>query len=141
MKPKEAIIEMKVVYPVLIRTLKTETYYDVFVPDLELNTEGSSLADAMEMARDAIGAKCITLEDMNLPIPASTALASLTVGEDELATLVDVDLSDYRKRNETRAVKKNCTVPGWLCYEAEQANINFSAVLQEALKARLGIDN
>ena len=131
---------MKVVYPILISTTKTEAFYDVFIPDLDLNTEGASLADAIEMARDAIGAKCITMEDMKLSLPKASPLASLTVASDELATLVDVDLSDYRKRNETRTVKKNCTVPSWLCYEAEQANINFSAVLQEALKKRLGIE-
>ena len=36
-------------------------------------------------------------------------------------------------------MKKNCTLPSWLCYEAEKANINFSAVLQEALKEKLNI--
>ncbi|MDO4381259.1 MAG: HicB family protein, partial [Clostridia bacterium] len=42
--------------------------------------------------------------------------------------------------NEMRTVKKNCTLPSWLCYEAEKANINFSAVLQAALKRELHIN-
>lgn len=46
---------MKEAYPVLIKQCGKE--YLVYVPDLELYTEGKSMADAMEMARDAIGLK------------------------------------------------------------------------------------
>ncbi len=38
-----------------------------------------------------------------------------------------------------KTVKKNCTIPLWLCIEAEKANINFSKTLQKALKEELGI--
>ncbi len=38
-----------------------------------------------------------------------------------------------------KTVKKNCTVPLWLCMEAEKANINFSKALQKALKDELGL--
>lgn len=131
---------MKVIFPVIISTEKTEQYHDVFVPDLEINTEGVDIADSIEMARDAIGLKCITMEDMNLEIPAPSDIKDISFGEDEFVTLVDVDLSDYRRKNELRTVKKNCTLPSWLCYEAEKANINFSAVLQAALKRELHIN-
>jgi post-segregation antitoxin (ccd killing protein) len=50
-----------------------------------------------------------------------------------------VDFGEYRRKNETRAVKKNCTVPGQFCYAAEKADIIFSQVLQEALKRELKI--
>lgn len=53
--------------------------------------------------------------------------------------LVDVDFAEYRRKHDSRAVKKNCTLPSWLAYEAEQAGISFSAVLQAALKAELHI--
>ena len=59
--------------------------------------------------------------------------------EGEIVSLVDVDFLEYRRKNELRTVKKNCTLPGWLCYEAEKANINFSQVLQTALKQELHI--
>jgi hypothetical protein len=38
-----------------------------------------------------------------------------------------------------RVVKKNCTIPSWLNFEAERAGVNFSAVLQAALKSELHI--
>ena len=52
---------------------------------------------------------------------------------------VDIDTEDYRKKHETRAVKKNCTIPSWLNDEAEAAGINFSRVLQDALIERLNL--
>lgn len=131
---------MKVFFPVIISTEKTEKYCDVSVPDLEINTEGTDIADSIEMARDAIGLKCITMEDSDVEIPEPSDIRNISFGKNELVTLVDVDLSDYRRKIETRTVKKNCTLPSWLCYEAEKANINFSAVLQAALKRELHID-
>lgn len=131
---------MKVIFPVIISTEKTEQYHDVFVPDLEINTEGVDIADSIGMARDAIGLKCITMEDMNLEIPSPSDIKDISFGKGEFVTLVDVDLSDYRRKNEMRTVKKNCSLPSWLCYEAEKANINFSAVLQAALKRELHLN-
>ena len=131
---------LKVIFPVIISTEKTEQYHDVFVPDLEINTEGVDIADSIGMARDAIGLKCITMEDMNLEIPSPSDIKDISFGKGEFVTLVDVDLSDYRRKNEMRTVKKNCSLPSWLCYEAEKANINFSAVLQAALKRELHLN-
>ena len=131
---------MKVIFPVIISTQKEEQYHDVFVPDLEINTEGKDITDSIEMARDAIGLKCITMEDMNIKIPLPSDIKDISFGKNEFVTLVDVDLYDYRRKNEMRSVKKNCTLPSWLCYEAEKANINFSAVLQAALKRELHIN-
>ena len=131
---------MKVIFPVIISTEKTEQYHDVFVPDLEINTEGVDIADSIGIARDAIGLKCITMEDMNLEIPTPSDIKDISFGKGEFVTLVDVDLSDYRRKSEMRTVKKNCSLPSWLCYEAEKANINFSAVLQAALKRELHLN-
>ena len=56
-----------------------------------------------------------------------------------IVTLVDVDFAEYRRKNDLKTVKKNCTLPSWLSFEAEKAGINFSAVLQSALKKELKI--
>ena len=56
-----------------------------------------------------------------------------------ILTLVDVDIDEYRKRLNNRAGKKNCTLPYWLCAQAEREGINFSKVLQEALSEKLNV--
>ena len=49
--------------------------------------------------------------------------------------------AEYRRQNDMRTVKKNCTIPSWLNFAAERAGVNFSAILQAALKKELHITN
>lgn len=128
---------MKQAYPVIL-TLD-ETGFTAFIPDFNINTQGDDLCEAIEMARDAIGLMGIDMEDDKKSLPSPSKLEDVNKDSCDIVTLVDVDFVAYRRKNEKRTVKKNCTVPSWLCYEAEQANINFSQVLQEALKRELGI--
>ena len=69
----------------------------------------------------------------------ATQLSAIRAKKSDTVTLVDVDFAEYRRKNDMRAVKKNCTIPSWLSYEAEKAGINFSATLQTALKQELHI--
>ena len=54
-------------------------------------------------------------------------------------SLVDIDSGEYRRKVDTKTVRRNVTLPSWLNYEAEHANINVSRVLQEALISALGL--
>ena len=136
-------------YPTFIE--KNNENYLVFVPDMNIYTEGNSLTDAIEMARDAIGLKGITLEDdgLELPEPSSPEQALFKAREDAddifdyskgLLTYVDVDFSEYRLKHDNKMVRRNVTLPCWLNYEADKAQLNVSKVLQEALKKTLAIN-
>ena len=92
------------------------------------------------MARDAIELCGIGYEDNNQAIPEPSELNSVQCSPSEIKLAVDVDFAAYRRMIDNRSVKKNCTIPSWLNERAEKANINFSAVLQEALKQRLQIN-
>ncbi len=129
---------MKNAYPIIIT--KDTNFYVVYIPDFNTNTQGETVAEAMEMARDAIGICGCTLQDEKKSIPAPTNLDTVTHSADSIVTLVDVDFDEYRRRNQLRAVRKNVTIPSWLNEEAERAGLNFSAVLQSALKAELKIN-
>ncbi|HIU57840.1 MAG TPA: type II toxin-antitoxin system HicB family antitoxin [Candidatus Ornithomonoglobus merdipullorum] len=128
---------MKEAYPIIMSQGKE--FVVVYVPDFNINTQGRDIADAMEMARDAIGIIGIDMEDDHEKLPSPSELSQVKAGDGEFVTLVDVDFEEYRRKNEMRSVKKNCTIPGWLNYEAEKANINFSNVLQKALMEQLHI--
>lgn len=128
---------MKVVYPVILS--KEKDGYFVSIPDFDMNTQGKDLADAIFMARDAIALMGITLEDEGEDLPISNSAIIKKEKEEDIITLIDVDIEEYRKRNDNRAVKKNCTIPYWLSVRAEKENINFSEVLREALKEKLKI--
>lgn len=129
---------MKKAYPVILTQGKK--YIIAYVPDFEINTQGQDIADAIRMTRDAIGIMGIDMEDENETLPEPTAFAEIkTDSAEDIVTLVDVDFDEYRRKNDMRAVKKNCTIPSWLNFEAEKAGVNFSAILTAALKRELNI--
>lgn len=128
---------MKRAYPIVLTP--EEQGYTVYVPDFDMNTQGDDLTEAIEMARDAIGLMGIDMEDDNKIIPVPSNISSINVNGNDFVSLVVVDFVEYRKKNEVKFVRKNCTIPNWLCKEAEKANINFSAILQKALKSELNV--
>lgn len=130
---------MKNAYPIIMTQGKE--FIVVYVPDFNINTQGKDFAEAIEMARDAIGLMGVDMQDDGEPLPGASGIADIQAAAppDSIVSLVDVDFAEYRRKNDMRAVKKNCTIPSWLNYEAEKAGINFSAVLQAALKSALNI--
>lgn len=123
-------------YPIVLK--RTDDGYYVNIPDFDSGTQGKSIADAMEMARDAIGLLGIDLEDDNKELPRPYS-KKIETEKDDIVTLVDIDFSEYRKKVDNRAIKKNCTIPYWLSVEADKAGINYSRLLQEAIVNTLGI--
>ena len=128
---------MKYAYPAIF-TPAAEGGYDVKVSDLPgCRTCGDDLADAIFMAEDAISMWLWAAENKNEVIPAATVLQS--VEAPRFINYVYADTDAYRKKNDARAVKKTLSIPSWLNTMAEEAGVNFSQILQEALKARLGV--
>lgn len=133
---------MKTVYPVLFT--ETESNILVEVPDLEILTEGKNMNDAIDMARDAIELMCVSLEDDKKEIPEPSKMLDVNSGtfSEEgitIVSFVDANPTEYRKKIDTRVVRKNVSLPSWLNYEADKAGINVSRVLQEALINVLGV--
>ena len=94
---------MKNVYPVFFT--KTDTVVLVEVPDLQILTEGDNLADAIEMARDAIELKCVSMEDNGIQVPQPSDVNMLNVKNgtfsdegETIISFVDIDSAEYRKR-------------------------------------------
>lgn len=129
---------MKKAYPIILS--QGEKFIVAYIPDFDINTQGKDIADAIEMARDAIGIVGIDMEDDGEALPEPTAFSAVTTDSNtDIITLVDVDFEEYRRKNDMRAVRKNCTIPSWLNFEAEKAGLNFSALLTAALKRELKI--
>ena len=111
--------------------------YSVYIPDFDTGTQGEDLTEAIEMARDAIGLMGIDMEDDRKALPVPSDISEVRKSDADIVTLVDVDFTEYRLKNDMCAVRKNCTLPSWLNYRAEAAGINFSQVLQNALMKEL----
>ncbi|HBM01896.1 MAG TPA: HicB family protein [Roseburia sp.] len=138
---------MKQVYPVIFTQLDDKKHTVLIeVPDLEILTEGFGMPNAIEMARDAIGLKVITMEDQKEKIPNPRMIKEIDALQGTFAqegeswvSMVDVDFAEYRRRMDNKTVRRNVTLPNWLNQEAEKAHINVSGVLQEALMLKLGV--
>ncbi|MCM1577725.1 MAG: type II toxin-antitoxin system HicB family antitoxin [Ruminococcus sp.] len=130
---------MKECYPIILERCEDGSGYLVKVPDFGSSTFGTTIPEAVEMARDAISAIGLSKQDHNEAVPVPSDINAVECKSDEIKTLVDVDFTAYRRMLDNRSVKKNCTIPSWLNDKAEKAGINFSAVLQEALKQKLAI--
>ncbi|MCL2087675.1 MAG: type II toxin-antitoxin system HicB family antitoxin [Oscillospiraceae bacterium] len=123
------------IYPAIFYA--EDTGYWVEFPNLEgCQTQGDSLEEAMLMAQEVLGLYLVSLEERKLPIPTPGNPATLTAPDGAFATLITTNMNLYRRN---KSVKKTLTIPLWLNQKAEECQINFSGVLQEALMQKLDI--
>lgn len=108
-------------------------------PDLKCATSGTNDDDALLSARELLGCVIYGLEEDGEELPAPTPLSEIRTKENERAVLIDVYMPSIRMANANRAVNRTVTLPAWLNAAALERNINFSQVLQEALKSQLNL--
>ena len=111
----------------------------VTFPDLDVDTSGVDEADALTSARELLGIVMFGLEEDKEPIPKPTPLNQLSLDSNESAVLIDVYMPSIRNANVNKSVNRTVTLPAWLNSTAVEHNINFSQLLQDALKNELHI--
>ncbi len=113
----------------------TELYCKV--PDLPgCVTTGDDIDDAIELITDAASVWLVNAEDEGLDIPAATLQSDLPHEKGMMFSFIHVDTIAYRALTDTRAVRKNVSLPAWMATYAERKGINCSQVLQEGLRLR-----
>lgn len=113
----------------------------IVFPDLNCATSGTNDDDALLSARELLGCVLNGLEEDGENIPAPTPLSKVKTQENERAVLIDVYMPSVRMAQVNRSVNRTVTLPAWLNAAALERNINFSQVLQDALKSQLNINN
>lgn len=132
---------MRYVFPAVFRP-EPEGGYMVLFPDIEeAVTQGDTIADCIEMAEDVLCLMLYERELNSMPVPAPSDIHRIKQCDGDIVTLIKCDTMDYRRFYLNRAVKKTLSIPEWLNIEATAKGYNFSSVLQEALKERLGISD
>ena len=129
---------------------KEDDGYSVIFPDLNyLATQGDSFEDAMEMAVECLASYLYIAQRDGEDVPAPSSLVNidpvavakeldpdLPVGE-AIVNVVSVDVAEYAKKHFEKSVKKTLSIPAWLNEAAVAQGVNFSQVLQRALKEQL----
>lgn len=108
-------------------------------PDLKCATSGINDDDALLSARELLGCVLNGLEEDGEEIPAPTPLTEVKIQPNERVVLVDVYMPSVRLAQINRSVNRTVTLPAWLNAVALEHNINFSQVLQDALKSQLNV--
>lgn len=139
---------MKYIFPAIITFVKNDEsfpngVYEVSFPDLEgCLTFGETMEEAFINAQDALNGMLWTLEDdKDKSIPKPSEFKFINHDDNSVVTLIEADTLEYRKKYDTKAVKKTLTIPAWLNTKAMESDINFSNILQEALLKRLGLEH
>ncbi|MHB9145573.1 MAG: type II toxin-antitoxin system HicB family antitoxin [Symbiobacteriia bacterium] len=102
-------------------------------------TCGDTEEEALRMAQEALALHIWGMEDDGDLIPQPARLADLTTEKNQVVTLVEAWMPPFRDKMANKAVKKTLTIPKWLNDLAEAKQVNFSHVLQAALKNYLGV--
>ena len=127
------------VYPAIFTKMNDDgNYYIIDFIDLKnCITEGETIQEAYYMAQDAMG---LFLDEL-VKFPEPTLdFSNIELKENQFISFVSIDMDYYRKKYNNKSVKKTLSIPSWLDTIAERENINFSQLLQEAIKNKLEID-
>lgn len=127
---------MKMFYPIIFT--KENNGYSTLAVDLDgCFSEGDTFGEAYINTQNAIGLYLDGCD--NYPNPSDPVEVSQQLKENQFMCIVEFDDLEYKKQNSAKPVKKTLTIPKWLNEEAEKQHINFSGVLQDALKTKLNI--
>ena len=130
----------KYVYPAIF-TKEENGLYSVDFPDIKgCVTCGDDLADALYMAQDVLAFTLYDYERDNKKVPVPSDTDSIEVPSGSFVNCVLCDTLEYQKRNNNKAVKKTLSIPEWLNELAINSGVNFSQVLQDALKSQLNVE-
>jgi len=125
-------------YPAIFEQFNGE--YTVVFPDLEgCLTQGSNLEESYKMAFEVLGMTLTYFEEEKRELPAPSNPKDIKLEREQFVAIIEFNLQEYRKKYDSKAISKNCTIPNWMNTVALEKGLNFSQVLQEALMLRLEV--
>jgi len=98
-----------------------------------------STEEAFKNAKEAMALHLYTSEQDKDPLPPPTSVDKIKTGNNQTVALIEAWMPIYRNAIENKSIKKTLTIPKWLNDEAELNHVNFSQILQDALKETLGV--
>lgn len=129
----------KLIYPAVFHSEEVGGYSVDFPDLLGCVTEGDTLDEAIRMAADALGIYLYSLKEDGEKVPKPSDPADIKVSGRDFISMVTYDEVEYLKRTDNHSVKKTLTIPAWMDTLARENNLNFSNVLQNAIRRELNL--
>lgn len=123
------------IYLVVFKEEKEQ--YTARIPDFDIKVSGEGLAETIATVRSAIANRLFGDDRFEHYPNTTNKRLKCECDDDEFVAIIDIDLVKYRRKYDNRRIRKNLTIPNWLNEEAEKQDVNFSRVLEEAIKRKL----
>ena len=120
--------------------LTYEEGYEIAVtfPDLPgCATSGETEADAVAAGREALGLHLFGMEEDGDELPTPSQAKDIKLEDGEVIAMIDVFMPSIRLNQKNKAVNRTVTLPAWLNAKAVECGINFSQLLQDAIKREI----
>ena len=79
------------------------------------------------------------MEQDNIDIPEASSITDIKLEKDESIAWINVWMVPVRDKMENKSIKKKVTIPKWINDIGVENNLNFSQLLQSAIKEKIGI--
>lgn len=122
--------------------LTYEEGYEIAVtfPDLPgCATSGETEQDAVAAGREALGLHLFGMEEDGDDIPVPSRVKDIALEAGEVIAMIDVFMPSIRLSQRNKSINRTVTLPAWLNAKAMECGINFSQLLQDAIKKELGV--
>lgn len=134
------IMKSHYMYPAVVKWIEEDKVYDIKFPDIDnAFTFEDNEDDILMSAREVLELCIYDLEEKRTEPNKPTNLKDIKLEENEFVILVEVWMPPVRDRFENKSIKKTLTIPKWLNDIAIENDVNFSNILQTALKEYLGL--
>jgi predicted RNase H-like HicB family nuclease len=111
--------------------------YSVYFPQIDgCFTEGDTFEEAEKNAREALSLHLYGMEEDGIAIPKPDLHIEVSDG---IVVAITAWTDMIREEMKNRSVKKTVTLPAWMNEAGEAAGVNFSQILQNAIRDYLRI--
>jgi len=130
---------LKYLYTAIILPIEDGSGYYAKVPDLPgCITTGKDFQDTLAQITDAASIWLVNAEDDRPDeIVSPTSQRDMDIPSNASVTILQIDTISYRAAIDTRAVRKNVSLPAWMENLADKRGLNCSQILQDALMTKL----
>ena len=129
---------MKYVYPALF--VVEDDGIIVTFPDLDDTfPDGATMQEALENAENVQNLMLWNREEEKEVIPPPSSPEQVSVPQGTTLAMIKADTLPYRKLHDTKTIRRSITIPSWLDTLARERNINFSQLMQNAIRRECGI--
>lgn len=98
-----------------------------------------NIDEAFKNAKEALQLHLYGMEEDGEQIPEPSDFSKIRCESNQVVTMIEAWMPPFREKMLNKSMNKTVTIPRWLNILAEKEKVNYSHLLQKALKEYLGV--